>query len=111
MTPPPNPNPQDQRNSKYESPTMVMTMVVNGAIAGTYQLNLRDQTNAAVLTVAGLVIDAGSATTPGKVAFTLTSTQTGPLLGVYKYDIWRTDPGNEKRLTWGQWDWVSEQWK
>ncbi len=117
-----NPNPQPVELSAWETVSLTVTMARNGSIAGqTFQLNIRDEARAVVLTLNSVsdpsqftLVDAGSSSTPGVFKFTLTSADTGSILFQdqdYKYDIWRVDSGSEKRLCWGPLSDLEEQWK
>src|SRR6185436_922519 len=108
-----NPNPQSVAFAAWEAPTLTITMSANGSIAGqVFQLNIRDEEGNVVLQVTPATITGnGSSTTPGVFTFTLTSAQTGAMtVGDYRYDVWRTDSGSEKRLCYGVMSVEVEQW-
>ncbi len=116
-----NPNPQamipDDGGllAAYEAPTITIEMDANGSIAGqTFQLNIRDQAGTLLLSkTPATITDAGSSTTKGEIEFTLTSTQTGVTLGPgdFKFDVWRTDAGFERRVAYGPFPLDKEQWQ
>ena len=103
-------NPQNLKCAAFETVTVEMSMSPATDVAGgTFQMNVRKKDGTSLLTVAGTVVDS----TKGVVDFTLTSANTGTDVGIgaFDYDVWRTDAGNEKRLTYGDFQVTSEQWK
>jgi hypothetical protein len=109
-------NPQNIKFSAYETVIFEITMTTFGSIAGnTYSLNIRDkETNALLYTnTSASIINVGSPTTFGIVDVgPMSSTDTGTLgPGDYLYDIWRTNTGQEKRLTYGTLTVLTEEWK
>lgn len=106
-----NPNPQPVAFAAYEAPRLTVTMTPAADITGaTFELNIRTPAQVVVLQSTTFTVTSLSA---GIFYFTLTSAQTGTTIGVgdYRYDIWRTDSGNEKRLCYGPLAVEEEQWQ
>ena len=108
-------NPQNiQGLSAYESPNLNVTMLVPTNITGwTIQLNIRSEDEGTTTLLIQMTGPTITDNINGVFNFVLSSSQTGVTLGPgdFQYDIWRTDAGFEKRLTWGIMSILPEQWK
>lgn len=98
---PVDPNPQGWNFAAGESPRLKVNMTPAEDITGqTFTLTVRNPANEVLLTVTSFTAVTLST---GVFYFTLTAAQTGTTLGPgdYLYDVWRTNPGSEKRLVYG----------
>lgn len=109
------PNPQPWVFSAYEAVALTVEMdprlTTPWTGSETFELNIRDEDGNVKLQITTFTV---TDFTNGVLTFgTISSAQTGATLGTgdYRYDAWRTDAGNEKRLTWGPLSIKPQQWK
>jgi hypothetical protein len=105
-----NPNPQPIALSAFEAPTLTIIMFPPTDITGwTFTLSIRKGDTIKLRTSTFNVVDLAV----GIITFNLSSTDTGTTIGkgLFEYDIFRTNSGGEKRITWGKLSLSDQEWQ